>query len=270
MHCIFLDARSVVSSSTSSSLGQDENHSLPAGTFPDTPFFLKSKSTELFIGVEAATMSQTGGRIVIDKLRKSGGYDSQLWTYEKSTGHIINKHSGMVLDLESLKDDAYACQSKPRDGNKHQEWTLSVDNEVCLKHDKTWVLGLKESWFSTAREGAHIHIQKKTKLQDSQRFTIVLPIYKKKTVEQASEQQGTFPDGWFFVKNQATGDIVTATDDLDIIVGKLDTSNYSRQLWRYKNGFLINKASGKVLDVRGGMCHITFGWLFAVAQRWNL
>ncbi|KAI7848450.1 hypothetical protein BDC45DRAFT_418041, partial [Circinella umbellata] len=62
----------------------------------------------------------------------------------------------------------------------------------------------------------------------------------------------TFPDGWFFIKNQSTGAILSTSGELGIITSKLDTSNYSRQLWRYKNGFLTNKASGKVLDVRGG------------------
>ena len=258
---LYIDARSTVSASTTtSSLDQEDGH-VPTGTFPDTPFFLKSHQTGLYICAEATSMNQVGGRLVVDSLRKSG-YDSQLWTFDKTTGHILNKHSGFALSFESLKDDGYACQTKRVDSDKNQIWSLSsLTHELHLKHDSNWVLGLKESWFgsSSRREGAHIHIQKKVsgKNLDTQKFSVVLPVFKKRVVDSTSEQHGTFPDGWFFIKNQSTGAILTTTGELGIITSKLDTSNYSRQLWRYKNGFLINKASGKVLDVRGGKkkCH---------------
>ncbi|KAI9261552.1 hypothetical protein BDA99DRAFT_560413 [Phascolomyces articulosus] len=250
------DARSTVSASTTtSSLDQEGGH-VPTGTFPDTPFFLKSQQTGLYISAEATSMTQEGGRLVVDALRKTG-YDSQLWTFDKTTGHILNKHSGFALSFESLKDDSYACQTKKIDNNKNQIWSLSsLTQEIHLKHDSNWVLGLKESWFGTSsrREGAHLHIQKKNgKNQENQKFAVVLPVFKKRVVDSTTEQQqGTFPDGWFFIKNQASTAILTISGDSDIITAKLDTSNYSRQLWRYKNGFLINKSSGKVLDVRGG------------------
>ncbi|KAI9494791.1 hypothetical protein BDB00DRAFT_871066 [Zychaea mexicana] len=247
------DARSTVSASTTTSSLDQEGAHVPTGTFPDTPFFLKSQQTGLYISAEATSMTQVGGRLVVDSLRKTG-YDSQLWVFDKASGHIANKHSGLVLSFESLKDEAYACQTKRVNSDKNQIWTLSPTHEVHLKHDASWVLGLKESWFNSAREGAHIHIQKKTtKNGDNQRFAVVLPVFKKRVVDATTEQHqhGTFPDGWFFIKNQETSAILT-TDGIEITTAKLDTSNYARQLWRYKNGFLINKASGKVLDVRGG------------------
>jgi hypothetical protein len=37
-----------------------------------------------------------------------------------------------------------------------------------------------------------------------------------------------------------------------VMVTHLDTTNYNRQLWRHKEGFLFNKASKLVLDIKGG------------------
>lgn len=235
-------------------MDQEEAQKVPVGTFPDTPFFLKSQHSGYFIGSEASALNQSGARLTVDALRKTG-YDSQLWTFDSATGRIINKHSGLALTADTLKDDAYVCQAAVSEKDlKIQSWTLTPNNELCLRQDPSWFLGLKESWFSLNREGAHVHIQKKAKSgHDHQKFTVVLPVFKKRTVESTitEVQQGVFPDGWFFVKNQSTGSVLTVSEDT-VIATKLNTASYSSQLWRYKDGFLLNKASGKVLDVRGG------------------
>lgn len=226
------------------------------GVFPDTPFFLKSQQTGLFVSVEAAEISNAGARLTLEK-QHSKGYERQLWEYDTATGRIKNKQSGFVLSAEALKENAYICQATVVEGSELQEWGLTTDYELCLKHDNSWVLGLKDSWFSVSREGSHIYLQKSKGpgQNEHQKFSILLPLPTKSTVSE-NNQQGTFPDGWFFMKNQANGTILTVSEtshsSTEIVAAKLDTSNYSRQLWRYKDGFLISKASGKVLDVRGG------------------
>lgn len=249
-----LDARSVKSASSAGpSLDNEASQRLTAGVFPETPFFLKSKQTGLFIGTEASSMSQAGGHLTVDTLRKKG-YESQLWYYDAETGRVVNKHSNYVLSVEALKEDAYACQTKPSGDPKLQTWTLTNDNEICLKHDPSWVLGLKESWFSLNREGARVHVQQKGKNHE-QKFTVALPIFKTHTIKN-EDQPGKFPEGWFFVKSQETGLALTILDTKtgsDIIAAKINTQSYSRQLWRHKSGFLFNKATNTVLDVRGGM-----------------
>ncbi|KAI9019966.1 hypothetical protein CLU79DRAFT_704406, partial [Phycomyces nitens] len=65
-----------------------------------------------------------------------------------------------------------------------------------------------------------------------------------------------FPEGWFFVKSQAQGLVLTVLESgtlaAQAVAVKLDTGNYSRQLWKYNNGTLVNKASEMVLEVKGG------------------
>ncbi|KAF7721215.1 hypothetical protein EC973_005100, partial [Apophysomyces ossiformis] len=254
------DARSIRSStSTTSSLDQDDSR-IPAGTFPDTAFFLKSQANGFYIGAEAGAVSKPGTRMTIDSLRKTA-YDSQLWTFDAATNRIINKHSGFILAVEgnTLKDDVYVYQVSASDkSSKYNSWTLSAEGEICLQSDPSWVLGFKDSWFGMNREGAHLHLQKKTKGNQHQRFSVVLPIFKKRTTESTTtvEQHGVFPEGWFFVKSQAHGLVLTVLNSgvlaAEAVAVKLDTANYSRQLWKYQDGYLINKASEMVLDVKGG------------------
>ncbi|KAF5353436.1 hypothetical protein D9756_008038 [Leucocoprinus leucothites] len=61
-----------------------------------------------------------------------------------------------------------------------------------------------------------------------------------------------FPDGSFFIRNVASGKV------LDVQHGSTECyplgrkeSGFDNQLWRYDNGFLVNKASGLVLEVPG-------------------
>lgn len=256
---ILLDARSVRSTAEScTSLDQDESNAVPTGSFPDSPFFLKSDASGLFISIENATSLTSGTQLTIDALRKKT-YDSQLWTYEKSSNRIVNKFSGLVLGIEreSIKDGADIVQAtSSTDKDKTQAWYLSPEGELTLKSDSGFVIGFKESWFGN-REGAHLHLQKRNKGHNHQKFTVVLPVFKKSTESSVkTEQRGVFPNGWFFVKSQAKGLVLTVLETgviaAEVAAAKLDTSNYSRQLWKYADGYIINKASEMVLDVRGG------------------
>lgn len=88
-----------------------------------------------------------------------------------------------------------------------------------------------------------------------------MPVFKKsETVK--TEQRGIFPNGWFFVKSQARGLVLTVLETgviaAEVAATKLDTGNYSRQLWKYTDGYVINKASGMVLDIRGGKLKYNF------------
>lgn len=204
--------------------------------------------------MEVATSVTSGTQLTIDTLRKKA-YDSQLWTYDHATHHIVNKNSGLIFGIESnsIKDGADIIQSTPSN-EKSQTWILSPEGELTLKSDTSYVIGFKESWFGS-REGAHLHLQKRKQGHGHQKFTVVLPIFKKsETVK--TESRGIFPTGWFFVKSQARGLVLTVTESgviaAEVAAQKLDTSNYSRQLWKYNEGYIINKASEMVLDIRGG------------------
>lgn len=219
---------------------------------------MKSDASGLFISIESETSVTSGTQLTIEGLRKKN-YDSQLWTYDASSHRIVNKFSGLVLGIErnAIKDGSDIIQTTlSTTDDKSQAWILSPEGEVTLKSNDGFVIGFKESWFGS-RQGAHLHLQKRNKGHQHQKFTVVLPIFKR-SVETTvkTEQRGVFPEGWFFVKSQARGLVLTVLETgviaAEVAAAKLDTSNYSRQLWKYSEGYIINKASNMVLDVRGG------------------
>ncbi|CEG64814.1 hypothetical protein RMATCC62417_01723 [Rhizopus microsporus] len=276
------DARSVRSSTGSvTSIDQDEANRVPTGSFPDTPFFLKSDASGFYVSTETATSTKAGSQLTIESLRKKA-YESQLWTYEPATCRIVNKMTKLVLGIENnaIKDGSDICQvtSSPAQ-DKTQAWTLSAEGEITLKSDPSFVIGFKESWFGN-REGAHLHLQKKNGGHQNQKFTVVLPVFKKSETVKV-EQKGVFPEGWFFVKSQAHGLVLTVLETgviaAEVEATKLDTSNYARQLWKFDNGYLVNKASEMVLDIRGGsiasgatICQYTKKTEDAENQKWGL
>ncbi|KAI7903298.1 ricin B lectin domain-containing protein [Cokeromyces recurvatus] len=68
-----------------------------------------------------------------------------------------------------------------------------------------------------------------------------------------------FPSGWFYIQSKCSHKMVldVTADSLKavarIIVWPKKTKNCDNQLWTYDNGYLINKNSGMVLDVQGGI-----------------
>ncbi|CAI2178516.1 16163_t:CDS:2 [Funneliformis geosporum] len=67
-----------------------------------------------------------------------------------------------------------------------------------------------------------------------------------------------FPEGWFYIKSK-TNDHVLEPHCLSVNAGARIVANKQRfgfdadsQLWNYDNGYIVNKASGKVLDIQGG------------------
>ncbi|KAI8351202.1 hypothetical protein EDC96DRAFT_292308 [Choanephora cucurbitarum] len=238
----------------------DESNQLTS--FPDHEFFIKSESTGYFIGVEFASANSSGARIFLSPLRKSD-YETQLWHYDALTGRLVNKFSGFALTADEVMDEANIRQSSnitEKDLNL-QSWIFANSGEIRLKSDHHYVLGFKkDNWFGLNRDSAALMLQKQTdhRTHSYQRFVIVAPIFKKKTTEitTVTEQIGVFPEGHFFIKNQKHGLVITVleTDKLaaQIVATKLDPKNFNRQLWSHKDGFLINKESNLVLDVRGG------------------
>ncbi|KAI7903616.1 uncharacterized protein BX663DRAFT_36301 [Cokeromyces recurvatus] len=254
------DTHSVSSTKGSiySNMDQDDTQIVPIGSFPETPFFLKSSSSGLYISIEDISSVSSGTQLTIESLRKKG-YESQLWTYETTTHHLINKYSGLILGVEhnDIKDGADIIQTIPSTTHEDtQKWIMSPEGELVLESDPEFVIGFKESWFGN-REGAHLHLQKGNKDHRNQKFTVVLPIFKKNSGTNVKvEQHSVFPNGWFFIKSQVHGLVLTVLETgmiaAEIAAFKLDTSNYPRQLWKYEDGYIVNKASNMVLDVRGG------------------
>ena len=243
------------------SLDTSANNQL--SSFPDSAFFIKAESTGHFVGVDAGSVNSPGGRLSIEPLRRQN-YESQLWHYDAISGRLINTNSGFVLTADELSDESYIYQSSSSTEKDLalQSWVFNNTGEIKLKKNQSYVLGFKkDSWFAVNnREGANLLLQKKTdgKSHSHHKFVVVMPVFKKKSTEivTVTETVGVFPEGYFFIKSQKHGLVITVleTEKLaaQVVATHLDTDHYNRQLWKHNDGFLVNKASNLVLDVRGG------------------
>ncbi|KAI7886510.1 ricin B-like lectin [Lichtheimia hyalospora FSU 10163] len=68
-----------------------------------------------------------------------------------------------------------------------------------------------------------------------------------------------FPSGWFFIQSKCAHKMVidvamdSHKDSAKIVVWPKKEQNFDNQLWMYDSGYIINKNSGLVLDVLGGV-----------------
>ncbi|KAI7847314.1 ricin B lectin domain-containing protein [Circinella umbellata] len=68
-----------------------------------------------------------------------------------------------------------------------------------------------------------------------------------------------FPSGWFYIQSKCSHQMVldVALDSIKstakIVVWPKKESDNDNQLWMYDHGYLINKNSGLVLDIQGGV-----------------
>ncbi|CAG8606077.1 10138_t:CDS:2 [Paraglomus brasilianum] len=76
--------------------------------------------------------------------------------------------------------------------------------------------------------------------------------------DQSDITEDSFPSGWFYIKSQLNNRVLepasmSVNNDATIVIKEqrfgLDADS---QLWSFDNGFLVNKASGKVLEIKGG------------------
>ncbi|KAG1448366.1 hypothetical protein G6F56_008961 [Rhizopus delemar] len=211
--------------------------------------------------IDASSLNGSGSKLCLEPLRPTN-YDSQLWQFDQVTHRLINKGSGLAISAEELADEAFVSQSSSltEQDLSSQAWTLGASGTLRLKSNPQFLLGFKkDNWFNLKSETANVLLQKADqRVHSYQKFVLALPIFKKKTTEivSATAQIGVFPEGYFFIKNQKHGLVVSVleTEKLaaHVLASPLDSQNYNRQLWTHKDGFLINKASQFVLDVRGG------------------
>lgn len=106
-------------------------------------FFIQTALDDRVLDLGTATDGSTAGNpIAVVNPRRTTDNDSQLWLFAP-TGHLINKQTGMVLDLYG----GLAVDQRPiivfpgRDGaDSNQRWTLSPAGELVSQADTGMVL----------------------------------------------------------------------------------------------------------------------------------
>jgi hypothetical protein len=78
------------------------------------------------------------------------------------------------------------------------------------------------------------------------------------------EKSESFPDGWFFIKNQQNGYVLSIEDGSHsagspVVLSSLRTKEADSQLWRTDDQQrLVNKKTGQVMDVAQGKKQVLY------------
>ncbi|WP_433199562.1 RICIN domain-containing protein [Nocardia sp. CA-107356] len=90
----------------------------------------------------------------------------------------------------------------------------------------------------------------------------------------AAARDGVFPEGFFYIRNVSSGLVVdikygSTAEGAKAVVWHRKSGSSANQLWKYDDGFLVNKNSGLVLEVVGyeGGASIAPGASVAQARR---
>ncbi|KAI8359154.1 ricin B lectin domain-containing protein [Blakeslea trispora] len=115
--------------------------------FPSGWFFIQSKcSHKMVIDVSYDSLKAAAKIVVWPK--KAKDYDNQLWTYDN--GYIINKNSGMVLDVQGgiLESDKQVIQYKRKmiEDAHNQRWYYREDGFIYPQTDPNLVLDIRGNW----------------------------------------------------------------------------------------------------------------------------
>jgi len=203
--------------------------------------------------------------------------ERQLWRYED--GYIINRKTGYVIDtygtaVVGVKLIQSHMAHTDEDGKRNQLWNVA-DGHIQLLHNEELVINAENT-----RENSLVQlVEKKTLQSTTVTWTLELAqtswLKSSGTVRSATYEEGLevarvsvhteFPSGkWFYIKSKASNlvldvehgffrDHTKAGAFLELNGQKLHASDKRHallelQLWRYEDGYIINRRTGMVLD----------------------
>ncbi|KAI8646075.1 ricin B lectin domain-containing protein [Parasitella parasitica] len=115
--------------------------------FPTGWFYIQSKcSHKMVLDVSADSLKAAAKIVVYPK--KAKDIDNQLWMYDN--GYIINKNSGMVLDVQGgpLESDKQIIQYKRKmvEDAENQRWYYREDGVIYPQTNPNLVLDIRGNW----------------------------------------------------------------------------------------------------------------------------
>ncbi|KAF8924852.1 hypothetical protein BGZ58_001364, partial [Dissophora ornata] len=263
---------------------------LPAATIvlPTTGwFYIKSLSSGHVIDIEQGLLSDPMAPNVLASMNAqitSGDHtkiESQLWSY--NGGQLINKRSGLVLDCKQgvVRYGARLMQGTPKEGKEshHQRWE-SVNGTLIIQGKPTFAIDIEGDG---TKAGARLSLQRPKALnnldqqwefqsanfdwlQDGHTVSTTTTTTTTTKTTTSSKVVAITKDDWFFIKSNATelvmdleaGWITSPTDVGAYISMKkqrslddADEGLLHRQMWRYEEGYFINRKTGFVIDIYG-------------------
>ncbi|PHZ07823.1 ricin B-like lectin [Rhizopus microsporus ATCC 52813] len=115
--------------------------------FPSGWFYIQSKcSHKMVLDVTQDSLKAAAKVIVWPKKTKDN--DNQLWMYDH--GYIINKNSGMVLDVQGgvIESDKQIIQYRRKmvEDAHNQRWNYRDDGFIYLQANPNLVLDIRGNW----------------------------------------------------------------------------------------------------------------------------
>ncbi|KAI9031551.1 ricin B lectin domain-containing protein [Phycomyces nitens] len=118
-----------------------------ASKFPYGWFFIQSKcSHRMVLDVEGDSL-KANAKVIVNPMKESDN-NNQLWTHDH--GYIINKNSGLVLDIQGglLESDKQIIQYKRKmvEDAQNQRWYYREDGIIYPQVDPNLVLDIRGNW----------------------------------------------------------------------------------------------------------------------------
>ncbi|KAG9320569.1 hypothetical protein KVV02_002822, partial [Mortierella alpina] len=259
-------------------------------TFPTTTvlpttgwFYIKSQSSGYVIDVEQSLLSDPmapnvlvnmNAQVMTDAEEQREKLESQLWRYDE--GQLINRRSGLVLDCKQgvVRYGARLMQGVPKQGKEahHQRWE-TMDGCLVIQGKPTFAIDIEgdgsklNSRLSLQRPKSQNNLDQQWVFQlASFEFLQHDRIITRTVTEHVSKVVAIKNDDWFFIKSGATGYVmdleagwITSPTDPGAYISMkkqrslddADKSLLERQLWRYEDGYFINRRTNFVIDIYG-------------------
>ncbi|KAG0043718.1 hypothetical protein BGZ83_011087, partial [Gryganskiella cystojenkinii] len=243
-------------------------------------FYIKSLSSGHVIDVEGDSMAPnlviTSIQVTTASENDYAKIESQLWRYQE--GQLINRRSGLVLDCKQgvVRYGARLMQAIAKQGKEaqHQRWE-SVNGALVIQGKPTFAVDIEGDG---SKAGSRLSLQRpKAQNNLDQQWVFQVATFEwlqfervitrhitEKTItsSQVVELQS---DDWFYIKS-ANGYVmdleagwITSPTDVGAYISMRkqrsledsDKSLVERQLWRYEDGYFINRRTNYVIDVNG-------------------
>ncbi|KAI1316330.1 hypothetical protein EDD11_010109 [Mortierella claussenii] len=249
-------------------------------------FYIRSLSSGHVIDVEQGLLSDSmspnalvnmNAQITTSADSDHSKIESQLWRYDN--GQLINRRSGLVLDCKQgvVRYGARLMQGIPKQGKEghHQRWE-SVNGTLIIQGKPTFAIDIEGDG---SKAGARLSLQRpKSQNNLDQQWEFQLANFEwlqydrvvtRTVVEKTVVSSKSAPiqkDDWFFIKSSATSLVmdleagwITSPTDVGAYISMkkqralddADKSLLERQLWRFEDGYFINRKTGYVIDIYG-------------------
>ncbi|KAF9904817.1 hypothetical protein EC991_002321, partial [Linnemannia zychae] len=251
-------------------------------------FFIKSSATGLVMDLEAGWITSptdVGAYISMKKQRSLDDADKsllerQLWRYED--GYFFNRRTGYVIDIYGrsavvgVKLIQQHKATTEEDGQHNQLWNV-VDGNIQLLHNPKLIINVESN-----KDSSRVQLVEAKSFVNTWTLELAQTTWLKHS--RAVSRSASYDEGleaakisthvdlpvnkWFYIKSKASNQVLDIEHGflkdhtkpgayLQLNHQKLHASAQKHallelQLWRFDNGYIINRRTGLVLDVAEG------------------